>query len=105
MWLQIGDASSCLPVSDCHLQDETANQILQCLTAAAQNRSPTEDMPSLSLRVSTLSIIPFTRMLLQHLLCVARAWRATIEAPPWRALPDNSMYAQRLAKHPGAQLG
>ena len=51
------------------MQDETANQILQCLTAAAQNRSPTHDMPSLSLRVSMLSTMFFYSMLLRYLLC------------------------------------
>lgn len=52
--VQIGDARSSLPVSDCHLQDEVANEILRCLTAAARWRTSTEDMPCLSVRVQPL---------------------------------------------------
>ena len=47
MW----DASGTVHVSSCHLQDDTANQILRCLTTAAQRPSSTEGMPSLSIRV------------------------------------------------------
>ena len=48
---QVWDARSTLPISSCHLQDDTANQILRCLTAAAQSPSSSASMPSLSIRV------------------------------------------------------
>ncbi len=49
--VQVGDASSTLPIASCHLQDDTANHILRCLTTAAQSPSSTSSMPSLSIRV------------------------------------------------------